>query len=668
MDQQEIKIKLLTLLNVVAAKPNINNNDTDWLEIARRTIKTKQSIQQKQQQEQEEEEELEQSTEQQEEVDSYHYHFGPQTTIINPNSIKLAQQEDAWKLTSNQKTKDDRRIVNFQLDSTITCPKLTPKIHKSLQSTLQKFNHNENRFFSSINQYQDVWFTGLPYDHNRDHSRTATSLWALQHILKTRNEILKNNEYLNSLNPSTKAKLSIDEVKEKKKEEEEVTPIPEREIRDQGYTRAKVLILLPFRSTALTWLKTLIKISGYTTIKGLERFEKEYNLPEGTIDKLASEDAHLKYPLDHRIIFQGNIDDDFFLPVKFNRKEIRLYSDIFSADLIIGSPVGLRKFIEKEGDADFLSSIEISIVDQMDVIQMQNWEHVEFIFEHLNQIPKKLRDTDFSRIKPWYLDSHSQHIRQTILYSSQISAEQTCLFRRNLKNIRGKQIEFGNVKEISQGVLWKIRKGLKQTWLSFDSSSSGNDPDQSRLDFFRNKILDPLLSSALVKEGLAGILIFFPNYFDYIRLINLFRSIEDIKFASISEYSSTSEISAARSSFFNKHVSFLLVTERFHFFNRFKIRGAQQIIFYSPPYNPQFYTEFVNVFPFLTSTNLDRKSARDQDQDLKIVDVNDLSVFVLFNKLDLPQIERIIGLEHTRKIVKSIQSDPTGSNNSFTFL
>ncbi|KAI9627032.1 hypothetical protein KEM48_010076 [Puccinia striiformis f. sp. tritici PST-130] len=444
MDQQEIKIKLLTLLNVVAAKPNINNNDTDWLEIARRTIKTKQSIQQKQQQEQEEEEELEQSTEQQEEVDSYHYHFGPQTTIINPNSIKLAQQEDAWKLTSNQKTKDDRRIVNFQLDSTITCPKLTPKIHKSLQSTLQKFNHNENRFFSSINQYQDVWFTGLSYDHNRDHSRTATSLWALQHIL--------------------------------------------------------------------------------------------------------------------------------------------------NADLIIGSPVGLRKFIEKEGDADFLSSIEISIVDQMDVIQMQNWEHVEI------RISLELSHG---------IDSHSQHIRQTILYSSQISAEQTCLFRRNLKNIRGKQIEFGNVKEISQGVLWKIRKGLKQTWLSFDSSSSGNDPDQSRLDFFRNKILDPLLSSALV--------------FKYIR-------------------------------------------------NQFKIRGAQQIIFYSPPYNPQFYTEFVNVFPFLTSTNLDRKSARDQDQDLKIVDVNDLSVFVLFNKLDLPQIERIIGLEHTRKIVKSIQSDPTGSNNSFTFL
>ncbi|KAH9470156.1 hypothetical protein Pst134EA_007421 [Puccinia striiformis f. sp. tritici] len=551
MDQQEIKIKLLTLLNVQEERSRLSN------QYNKNSSKNKK------------EEELEQSTEQQEEVDSYHYHFGPQTTIINPNSIKLAQQEDAWKLTSNQKTKDDRRIVNFQLDSTITCPKLTPKVSSSSTFSI------------------DVWFTGLPYDHNRDHSRTATSLWALQHILKTRNEILKNNEYLNSLNPSTKAKLSIDEVKEKKKEEEEVTPIPEREIRDQGYTRAKVLILLPFRSTALTWLKTLIKISGYTTIKGLERFEKEYNLPEGTIDKLASEDAHLKYPLDHRIIFQGNIDDDFFLPVKFNRKEIRLYSDIFSADLIIGSPVGLRKFIEKEGDADFLSSIEISIVDQMDVIQMQNWEHVE--------------------------------------------------------NIRGKQIEFGNVKEISQGVLWKIRKGLKQTWLSFDSSSSGNDPDQSRLDFFRNKILDPLLSSALVKEGLAGILIFFPNYFDYIRLINLFRSIEDIKFASISEYSSTSEI-------------------------KFKIRGAQQIIFYSPPYNPQFYTEFVNVFPFLTSTNLDRKSARDQDQDLKIVDVNDLSVFVLFNKLDLPQIERIIGLEHTRKIVKSIQSDPTGSNNSFTFL
>lgn len=43
-------------------------------------------------------------------------------------------------------------------------------------------------------------------------------------------------------------------------------------------------------------------------------------------------------------------------------------------------------------------------MDQMHALAMQNWEHVEFIFNHLNQVPKESHDADFSRIKPWYLD------------------------------------------------------------------------------------------------------------------------------------------------------------------------------------------------------------------------------------------------------------------------
>jgi U3 small nucleolar RNA-associated protein 25 len=60
----------------------------------------------------------------------------------------------------------------------------------------------------------------------------------------------------------------------------------------------------------------------------------------------------------------------------------------------------------------------------MDALTMQNWEHVKvcfriqlnclsrgsdyfgskFVMSHLNQLPKESHDTDFSRIKPWYLD------------------------------------------------------------------------------------------------------------------------------------------------------------------------------------------------------------------------------------------------------------------------
>ncbi len=70
-----------------------------------------------------------------------------------------------------------------------------------------------------------------------------------------------------------------------------------------------------------------------------------------------------------------------------------------------------------------MSSIEILVVDQMDALTMQNWEHMQvcsfpyyaermrtnfaplqFVMSHLNQLPKESHDVDFSRIKPWYLD------------------------------------------------------------------------------------------------------------------------------------------------------------------------------------------------------------------------------------------------------------------------
>ena len=74
-----------------------------------------------------------------------------------------------------------------------------------------------------------------------------------------------------------------------------------------------------------------------------------------------------------------------------------------------------------------------------------------------------------------------------------------------------------------------------------------------------------LLRSAVAS---SHTLIFVPSYFDFVRLNAHLKTIDDLDYAVLSEYSSNSEISRARTNFFNGKKAFLVVTERFHFFRR----------------------------------------------------------------------------------------------------
>lgn len=179
-------------------------------------------------------------------------------------------------------------------------------------------------------------------------------------MCRTRNRVLRNNEHL-----AAAAK-------------DGAVPVSDKiETRDQGFTRPKVLILLPFRNAALPWVETMSSLSLATSVENAARFRQEFSLPDGAIDKLALPDAASKYAPDHIANFAGNIDDSFRIGLKVTRKTLKLYSEFYSSDILIGSPLGLRMSIEKENDSDYLSSIEMVIVDQADVLTMQNWEHVQ---------------------------------------------------------------------------------------------------------------------------------------------------------------------------------------------------------------------------------------------------------------------------------------------------
>jgi U3 small nucleolar RNA-associated protein 25 len=158
--------------------------------------------------------------------------------------------------------------------------------------------------------------------------------------------------------------------------------------------RPKVLILLPFRDSALRVVNLLIQLLS-PQIGNRVMNHKRY-LEEFGGNSFVFSQKHPK-PEDFEQTFAGNTDDNFRLGISFTKKCMKLYSDYYNSDIIIASPLGLRLTIGAEGDEerdyDFLASIELLILDQTELFFMQNWDHLLHVFDHLHLQPQTTRNT-----------------------------------------------------------------------------------------------------------------------------------------------------------------------------------------------------------------------------------------------------------------------------------
>jgi U3 small nucleolar RNA-associated protein 25 len=482
---------------------------------------------------------------------------------------------------------------------------LKARLVENAQKRIGTFDDLEQAITPSIFGYQDLLF-GARTVQNASRLRDITCLHALNHILMTRDRVLKNNAKL--------AQAKDDDT--------------DTEYRDQGFTRPKILFLLETKQSCVRALDSITALHDFEQQENKKRFLDSFSLPE---DKF-SEDR----PADFRDLFEGNDENEFRIGVKLTRKTLKYYSTFYNSDIIFASTLGLRRAIEsgdpKKRDSDFLSSIEMVIMEQADAALMQNWEHAEFVFEHLNLQPKDSHGCDFSRVRNWYLDGHAGFVRQTIVLSAFLTPKINTLYNRHMRNFTGR---LKYTADHTAGLIETLSYGIKQTFLRFDSPSHLTDPD-ARFKYFSTTILPSITRLPKPVEGGLGVLVFIPSYLDFVRIRNSLVD-TDIAYASISEYTDATDVRKARSHFMNGKHSVLLYTGRAHHFHRYNLRGVKRVVFYGVPENHIFYDEVVGfVGKSVERAEISRAEA---------------SVKVCFSRWERLELERIVGSKRVGKMV-----------------
>lgn len=467
----------------------------------------------------------------------------------------------------------------------------------------------------SIFDYQDLLFSYRRRE-NADILREMMCLHVLNHIFKTRDRVIKNNARLVGESGMETA-----------------------EVRDQGFTRPKILIILPTRQSCVRYVDTIVSLVEPEQQENKKKFHDSYM--QGS-DEFSSDK-----PEDFKEVFGGNDDDMFRLGIKFTRKTIKYFSQFYSSDIILASPLGLRMALgeadSKKQDHDFLSSIEVVVVEQAEALAMQNWDHMEYIFERLNLQPKEAHGCDFGRVRNWYLDNQARYLRQTVLLSAFNFPLLNKIFFHHMHNISGK----AKYHQDYNGAMLDLGIQLKQTFSRYDTSSPVTDPDD-RFRLFTASVLPPLTKySQEIGGAQKGVLLYIPIYADFVRVRNFLSSspsAQNISFGSISEYTSVRDVARARSHFLSGRHSLLLYTERAHHFRRYQLKGVKTIIMYGLPENPRFYKEMVGGY--LGSSIAEG-----------MLDPGVALVRSLFSRFDALKLERIVGTKRYTSLLHKQDGD-----------
>jgi U3 small nucleolar RNA-associated protein 25 len=525
--------------------------------------------------------------------------------------------------------------------------------NKQMQKKL--FSSLQTTIFPSLSSYADLQIT-LETRDNRHDIGNLLALHALNHVLTARRRVQRHNRRLKEIREKGEGdEGAMDEAAD------------DERFRDSGFTRPKVLVLLPTRGTAYTFVNRIIRLMGDSaSIDHMERFEAEY----GDVEAVENDDDDDGSERRRKAILQGkgedwkelfgdqaNVDDDFKVGLSLTPNVAKrtkkagnsggisgkLYSDFYRSDIIFASPLALKMATsaddeeEEDKDRDYLSSIEVCLVLHADVMLMQNWDHVSGCLENINHQPTKSNDTDFSRVRNYFLAGQASFWRQLVFVSRFADPCLISSFKRHAQSARGR-LKLRRKVSAEEASICDVLVPMRQVFQRVPCDSFRSQGDD-RLNFFSEKVF-PQLS----RLGQKHTIIYIPSYFDFVAVRNLLLK-KGASFVSVTEYARASEVSRGRARFVQGRKNLLLYTGRAHFFLRHTIKGARHLILFGLPEHPEFYPNLMNML-----VGNDPRMEVDAPP----------SCLSLFTKYDAHALERITGTKNCERMVK-------GEKNTFLF-
>ncbi|TRY50566.1 Digestive organ expansion factor [Cryptosporidium tyzzeri] len=542
---------------------------------------------------------------------------------FSPFKLESSQMSDRIRdiqkliLETPKFRKGKLNLANFQMDS-----KFRQNWRKHVESfeILESHELDElNTFYGIVNGYIDVEYSNL---------KAITSPWAMslcmlhisRHIYNSRQLVINNNS---KLQEAIKDKVNSN-----------IDNLGDDRFRDQGFNRCRVLILCPFKGVTKKLVDALVTILPHgKVLRGYDRFKEEFGLPDNSsANKEATNEGNEQIKKDqkaesvenqgkanvlesklgrndelYRYLFEGkDHDDEFKLGIQLTKSGMNLYSSFDNSDIIIASPLGIRRVMGmseggKGSDISFCSSIEVCLVFGADIIFMQNWDHILDVFKVMNKLPKKsLGNCDIRRVYQAFLDGNSKEFRQTIMISAYRIEDINSLFRNHTQNRRGfirlwKPLEkiIGYMeKNLPLYIAPKLVEGIQQMFIKTGDTGT---PEECLLNYFGSTLYPDILAALDGKT--ERVLIVLSNYVIYLR-IRKYLLQQNAIFASCNESTSNASLSRNRFAFYKGELPILITTERFLFFRRYLLKGATKVIFCGPPIYPSIYLDCIQSINF----------------------------------------------------------------------